>query len=602
MEIKSITLENFRCHELYKLELGKVTVITGPNGSGKSSIIEAVATMLLGENTWTNRQGVRLGNFIRSGTIQATVSITGKRTISRVIRPKGSQLLLDGQQALTQPLLLNNMRVTEPQLRAALIPQSFLNLDLKEQKETLFNLLAKQITLEDVAKYIPQTAMRTWATLANRYEKEVLESDTEFIDLDKLYEFCFEARRNYKSTQAPVSKAPAPKSEDLVKKLSKLTTDIMKGNTINQRVAAYKKALARLPEMKKELTKLQADATKVTKGAASQKELEAEWADLSRKEAAAQALLEQALMDQRKITGAKVAKGKVECPIGLVCPHDASATKKLANNLSVRVKNLNGEIVLLETEIQKVSLKLEDAKTASKKDDDTLQASKDLESDIKEIEEQEDPGEQVDVAELKAEKARVEKDINAATRAPSAAAAADDPAVEQLTDIVNALNVNGIKTAVVRTEILALQQEIDASLKPFGGWRIRFFMDEEYRPAILKQSGEIGVGELSDGERAILSLIVQDVFSQRSNIQLVVVDNLDLLDRKNAAEFFEVATKIKSKVLVAMAQSETLEAMTLPAAVTVVSLAPAEAEPEEKPQRTVPNKPAPRQRREEELL
>ena len=44
MLIKSVTLQNFRCHTQLKLDgFGKTNIIYGPNGAGKTSVLEAIS-------------------------------------------------------------------------------------------------------------------------------------------------------------------------------------------------------------------------------------------------------------------------------------------------------------------------------------------------------------------------------------------------------------------------------------------------------------------------------------------------------------------------------------------------------------------------------
>lgn len=43
--LKNVTLENFRSHSKYKLDLAQTTVLIGPNGSGKSNVLEAISVL-----------------------------------------------------------------------------------------------------------------------------------------------------------------------------------------------------------------------------------------------------------------------------------------------------------------------------------------------------------------------------------------------------------------------------------------------------------------------------------------------------------------------------------------------------------------------------
>ena len=63
MVVRSVRLNNFRCHETYFLDCGKSTaMISGENGSGKTSILEAIYEAMRGKSfRAVNREIVRRG-------------------------------------------------------------------------------------------------------------------------------------------------------------------------------------------------------------------------------------------------------------------------------------------------------------------------------------------------------------------------------------------------------------------------------------------------------------------------------------------------------------------------------------------------------------
>ncbi len=69
IEIKSLTIENFKCFKTEKtFDFGRITVLTGANSSGKSSVISALLAILQSEsefpkNLSINGQYVNLGDF-----------------------------------------------------------------------------------------------------------------------------------------------------------------------------------------------------------------------------------------------------------------------------------------------------------------------------------------------------------------------------------------------------------------------------------------------------------------------------------------------------------------------------------------------------------
>ncbi|XP_029345739.1 structural maintenance of chromosomes protein 6-like [Acyrthosiphon pisum] len=74
--IKSITLQNFMCHENFHLSLNpRINFISGLNGSGKSAIQTALV-IGFGANAITTSRGVSLKSFIKYNQLNATISIS----------------------------------------------------------------------------------------------------------------------------------------------------------------------------------------------------------------------------------------------------------------------------------------------------------------------------------------------------------------------------------------------------------------------------------------------------------------------------------------------------------------------------------------------
>lgn len=570
MDVVKIELEQFRTHKKFACDLGKVTLLEGPNGSGKSSVVETPATVLVGENSWTGR-GIKLQSQIMKGTDRAMLTIVGKRAISRIVKAKGSQLVLDKEEPLTGPMLLSNLKVTEAQLKAALIPQAFLQMPLKDQKDTLFNLIAPKITMPEVAKYIPEAAGATWAKLEKRWKED--HEDEEFVDLDQLYQFCYDARKNYKAKKT----APAenPRAGELIKKISELGEKISVANFDNERVRIGKEDLAKIPEMEAQLAQMLPKRVNVEALAKDQKANEDEILEFEKKLAGIEAVMAASKGDAETVSKAKVGKDKkVVCPIGLDCPHDEAA-------VNAKRQLAKGSALAKEGEKKSVIEKLKALKATRAKLQEDLEKAEDtnneidrLENEISIIKERPDIGDEIDTEPWLTEKKAAEEELKKlATPAP----AADDPTVDHLNQIVEALNVHGIKTDLVKKGTVQLEKEVNENFGRFGPWSVRFFIDNEYAPTILtSKGGECLVGELSDGERALFSLILQDTFSARTGINLVVIDNVDLLDAKNAKSFFEVAKGLKSKVLLGMANTSYVPA---DAALTRVKLGPPPAPP-----------------------
>lgn len=86
--ILRVYMENFMCHRLLDLELGKhVNFITGDNGSGKSAIVAAIQ-LCLGSSARRTGRGDALGKLVREGSsLPAVVRVTLLNTGVDAYRP-----------------------------------------------------------------------------------------------------------------------------------------------------------------------------------------------------------------------------------------------------------------------------------------------------------------------------------------------------------------------------------------------------------------------------------------------------------------------------------------------------------------------------------
>ncbi len=570
MNIKEIKLKNFRNHEDYEVELEKVTLFTGPNGSGKSSIVQAVAAALINETVWTANDGVKMRNHIRKGAKFAKITLVAKREITRTIRASGTVLTMADGETITQSMVYKKLGVSHQHLRACLIPQAFLTLKLKEQKDVLFDLLSAEMTLKEVRKHIPKDAGAVWKKIVDRWRKEHQDEPT--VDLDKLLAFVMEERKKFKAKISKVVADDSSDNKELISKLSDLSRRIGQANFDNEQIKAGQKEKAKIPELEKQMSEL-TGGPKIEDLEESLKSSGENAAELDKRIAGIDAVIDQNAAELDAFGDPKLKKGKVLCPIGLECPHDEKMLKK-------RKATLKGLATAKDGERKSVKQKLNAARQIHNRNDVALKKARhnsseihDLKSEIQRALEIKD-GEPVDVDAIKAEKAEVEKEL---TRLSSISKpVASNPILDKLDAIVDSLNVHGIKTDVIRKEAKGLEDEVNAALAKFGDWKVQFFVEEDYQPTILTAKGECSLGELSDGERALLSLILQDVFAQRSGIGMVVMDNVDLLDRGACESFINTACRVKSKVLIAMANADHIQ-MGDGDPMKIVNLGPAKA-------------------------
>ena len=86
--IERIHLINFMSHANLEVELGpQINFITGVNGSGKSAILVGLS-LCLGANTSFAQRSNRLGEFVRTGTQKAVVSVTLRNVGLEAFKPE----------------------------------------------------------------------------------------------------------------------------------------------------------------------------------------------------------------------------------------------------------------------------------------------------------------------------------------------------------------------------------------------------------------------------------------------------------------------------------------------------------------------------------
>lgn len=80
--LSRLDLEHFKCFQLLKLPLGRLTLLSGSNASGKSSVLQALALLhqTMREQEWSTRLLLN-GNELCLGTVTDVVDkVTGRRT------------------------------------------------------------------------------------------------------------------------------------------------------------------------------------------------------------------------------------------------------------------------------------------------------------------------------------------------------------------------------------------------------------------------------------------------------------------------------------------------------------------------------------------
>ena len=99
MNIKSLTLKNFRNHSLKSFRFQKgLNIITGPNGVGKTNIVEAVHYLSIAKSFRSLEEDVLIQEGKTSGEINAVVEEGGiNRKIDVLFTKDGRQILINNK-------------------------------------------------------------------------------------------------------------------------------------------------------------------------------------------------------------------------------------------------------------------------------------------------------------------------------------------------------------------------------------------------------------------------------------------------------------------------------------------------------------------------
>jgi len=150
MKISKLELKNFRCHEDAALELDRLNFILGPNGAGKSSIQMAIEELLTGKCQVTDGAGRGAEDLIQTGAkefdLHAVLETTQSESLTINRRRSARSHILNvagrnGQLAAIQQGIYQDLGASEDVLAALLNASRFIEMDTKEQKHLLAQVL-----------------------------------------------------------------------------------------------------------------------------------------------------------------------------------------------------------------------------------------------------------------------------------------------------------------------------------------------------------------------------------------------------------------------------------------------------------------------------
>jgi hypothetical protein len=144
--LSTIRLTGWRSHHDTTLALRRVNFFMGKPGSGKSSVPDAIVTLLIGRNRYTDARGVGIKEDITVGKgVSTIVADFGTLKATREISAKASQRLTFENAptniAAAQEVLLRQLKANPETILALLNPKNILECDESEQAQIMLRLM-----------------------------------------------------------------------------------------------------------------------------------------------------------------------------------------------------------------------------------------------------------------------------------------------------------------------------------------------------------------------------------------------------------------------------------------------------------------------------
>lgn len=581
MRLVKLMIENIRSHEQTELEFGKLNLVTGPNGVGKSTIKSSILFALTGRNEW----GSRSKELVRKGASfgQSDLEIEGFGSIERTVKAEGGTVVKVAQKALPDKEVEKEIQdvfgVDYDALASVIDSGEFIGKSSEEQKDFLFSLAKAALTPDKVISFMDAPSQE-----AQEKVKKLLPLRVGMDALDSAYKTLFMERRQakreleqlkarLKATQAPAQNAPYDK-QDLAKQelaLQKEREQALQGHAV---LIQGKKQIVRFENSMKELD-AKIEQFRKNIGKLSVEELEEEIFGLVmeldgvKKDLESNSVVFKVLNSQLGPLKDIVAKLNTPiCPLSdrLVCKTDKTV---LTGELTERLKETEAKLAEAKAKMEEATArkqKLESQKEAYEKE---LKAHRDLAAALSQkaqLEEQKPQLPQGDEATLRGRVDELAKELEAVRKKQrevelwerdmkaynelNVQLAKTQQDVDLLEYLVKEFSPKGVKLRILKKIVGPIEQHINSVLESLteGKFKAKFdFSEDDFKIYVDHGKGDILVQNLSPSEQLRVCLAFQDAFSYATNLRILVVDNLEILDEENERMFYELLKEIASR-------------------------------------------------------
>ncbi|NOY58930.1 MAG: AAA family ATPase [Calditrichaeota bacterium] len=553
MQIYSIKLKNFICHESLELDFKKkINIITGPNGSGKSAIREAILYALTGD---IGRHPVKYGEkscWVALVTPDFAVErqeYNSSTPTKLKVFVKGGEF--DGNNTSKQQRLIEMLGTNEKVIRAVIDSGKFLQMKPDERKQIVFDVLDIEITEEKLIQWLNNKFEgKDWSGFIKKLKKE-----DKFFKLDQeqyIRKLATDMRRlikrelNKLSAEIDRYLEVDPEAKNLLPKAEAL---------LSQLESELKEALEQKGQKKVEL--MEELNKKIDKKTKEREELFKQRSEVAASLAKAESHIanHQDMIEKIKKLGKKcVLSDKIDCPMsGEDIQKLIEAEEFALQETQKMYDDIKKSMSKLDKKIKKAGQELNEL---MKQRGDLRWEDPELNKKIQELEFRIQRGKNY-IQELKDKANAIERKKELEQQI-----AEKNEEVQLWDGLEKAYGEKGIKAEILRDVIKKMEEKANEVSDAAGIGKITFKTQENG-----KETFEILVNDkphlqYSTAEQHVIALAVQHAISSLSNLRLLVLDNAELfvepLNVKVSAAIFSIQGQYDT-ILIFRSQNKSFE-------------------------------------------
>jgi len=602
MELKKFTIEGYAKHKKTELDFNNLNLFFGLNDAGKSSIKNALYHLFTGDSVqpdFINREmkACTLTAKFSDITIKRhnTASSMGVGTLT-LVDERDQPIEADKSNTDRQKYIYNHFRTSQEQLKALFYSSNFLFKTPEDQLNFISQFLNIEITTVDIANCLP-----------DKVQESFLKKMGDHTGGQELVQECYDRAFNERRDANRVFKLHTKEIE------KGFVSVLPEGVTLDRKVEA-EKAIEKLEEKRTGLYELKGklkaglDPEEIK---SYQEGLDANKAFLQKHPAKTyEEDIQKCREYLKKYEGSAVkyrnqideTKGSIraleaeiktydpfikdlenfkgECPlfksIGIKCELDPKkAMESLVSKIKekqIEIKKLRGSLEKYETNLK--AYKLEETRDRVEKDNEILKKIGIAQNELERVEKllktnqatgESDPAKvnaDIDAIEQRIQKGRgllnimIQEETNKKNwKELEEKFVLSKRDADQWNEIVKALDVGAVKNKLLNTQLVEFRQKIQANIEEFSGYRVTFDFEKEFK--ILVDGFERD--SMGRSKQQSFNIAFQVALAGYMGLPLLIVDDMDMFDYKNATKISQYFVKLAKKfdVILAFAAMKT---------------------------------------------